>query len=214
MSSSSIPQLSELAQYNTTRPNDVEGIKWSLYDSITYPTTGQQQMQFYQIPQGQSGKTLANTNMTAAGALPSPQAFLIQTIELSFFPGEVISTYGPAAASGFINDSYKFWTSLAWLELYIASKAYLDEAPLLKFPPRNGMSGFAAASDTTTAAADGQTLIGYTSAGGPIYELNPPLLLTATTNFKITLNWPALVTISSQATVFCNMSGVLYRNSQ
>ena len=212
---SGIPTLDQLGQYNVNRPNDVEGIKWDLYDSITYPTTGVAQMQFFQIPQGQSGKTLADTNMTSAGALPSPQAFLVQTIQLMFLPtADAISTYGAAAASAFVNDTYKWWSSKAWLELYIGSKAYLDVAPLLKFPPENGLSGFSAASDTTTAAASGQTLVAYASAGGPIYEVDPPLLLTPTQNFKVTLNWPSLVTVTGAATVYCNLGGALYRNSQ
>lgn len=210
----SIPQLSELAQYNVNRPNDVEGLKWNLYDSLAYAAAGQSQLQFFQTPQGQGGKTLADTNMTSAGQLASPQSFLIQTIELFFFPGEVISTYGAATASTFVNDTYKFFSSKAWLELYIGSKAYLDEAPLMKFPPRNGLSGFAGGSDTTTAAASGQTLTAYASGGGPIFEVNPPLLLVPTQNFKITLNWPALVTVTNAAVVYVNMGGVLYRNSQ
>lgn len=214
MSSSSIPSLSELAQYNVNRPDQVEALKWSLYDTLAYAAAGQSQLQFFQVPKGQSGKTFAQTNMTAAGLLPAPQSFLIQTIELFFFPGEVISTYGPAAASSFVNDTYKFFSQPAWLELYIGSKAYLDEAPLLKFPPKNGLSGFSALSDTTTAAASGQSQIGYASGGGQVYELNPPILLVPTQNFNVTLNWPALVTVTNAASVVCNLGGILYRNSQ
>jgi hypothetical protein len=210
-----IPTLTELAQYNPNRPDQVEGLKWSLYDSLTYATTGQSQLTFFQQPQGgTANKTLANTDMTAAGALPAPQSFLITGIQLFFFPGDLISTYGAGAASAFINDTYKFWTQPAWLELFIGSKPYLDEAPLLKFPPANGMSGFAGISDSTTAGAAQQSQIGYASAGGMPYEVNPPVLLVATQNFKVTLNWPALVTITAAATVYCNLTGFLYRNSQ
>lgn len=209
-----IPQLSELGQYNVNRADSIEGLKWSLYDSIAYPTAGTTQMQFFQIPRGQSSKTLADTNMTAAGALPAPQCFLIQTIELFFFPGTAIATHGAAAASEFVNDTYNFYTSKAWLELYIGSKAYLDESPLLKFPPRNGMSGFSGMSDATTAASTAATQTSYASAGGPIYEMNPPLLLTPTQNFSVTLNWPSAITVTTAGTVYCNLGGVLYRNSQ
>ena len=211
---SQIPSLSELSQYNVNVAGQIEGLKWSLYDTLSYAQPGQTQLQFFQQPRGQGGKTLAQTNMTAAGALPAPQCFLINTIELFFFPGEVISTHGAAQASTFINDTYSFYSTPAWLELYIGSKAYLDESPLFKFPPRNGLSGFAAASDTTTAAASGQTLVGYGSAGGPVYELNPPILLTATQNFNVTLNWNAAQSITAAASVVCNLGGVLYRNSQ
>jgi hypothetical protein len=216
MSNQSIPSLSELTQYNVNRANAVEAIKWSLYDSLTYAAAGQSQLQFFQVPKGQSGKTYANTNMTAAGALPSPQSFLIQTIELSFFPGEnpALGAGTAATANSFVNDNWKFWSQPAYLELYIGSKAYLDEAPLMKFPPRNGLGGFSSQSDSTTAGATQLNQIGYASAGGPIYEVNPPILLVPTQNFSVTLYWPTLVTITNAATVYCNLGGVLYRNSQ
>jgi hypothetical protein len=100
------------------------------------------------------------------------------------------------------------------LELFIGSKAYLDESPLLKFPPANGLSGFAALSDTTTAGASQGTSVTYASAGGMPYELNPPILLVPTQNFKVTLNWPTVQTLTANANVVVNLSGVLYRNSQ
>lgn len=209
-----IPNLTELAQYNVNRPNQVEALRSSLYDTLSYQAAGQSQLQFFQTPKGQSGKTYAQTNMTLAGALPAPQSFLVQEIHLFMFPGELPSTQGAHAASAFVNDVYNFYTAPAWLEFYIGSKAYLDEAPLMKFPPPNGLSGFSALSDTTTAAASGATTIGYASAGGCPYELNPPILLVPTQNFNITLNWPSLQALSSAAIVVCNLQGILYRNSQ
>jgi hypothetical protein len=210
-----IPLLSDLGQYDVSGgAGQTEGIRWDLYDSAAYPTTGLQQIQFFQTPLGQNGKTFADTDMVTAGALPSPQKFLITDIRLGFYPGVQPSSLGAPAADSFINDTYKWWTSPAWLELFIASKPYLDLSPLILFPPGNGMSGFAAASDTTTAGAGQQTLIGYTQASGPVFEMQPPLLLTANTNFKVTLNWPALVTIGTQAKVFCHLGGYLYRQTQ
>lgn len=214
MTQSSIVPLSELSQYNPNVNNTVEAIRWSLYDSLTYSSAGQSQLQFFQVPKGQSGKTYANTNMTAAGLLASPQAFLIDSIQLTFFPGENPSTHGAGAASAFVNDTYTFWSSLAWLELYIGSKAYLDEAPLLRFPPRSGLSGFSSASDTTTAGATQFTGTSYATAAGPVFEMNPPILIPPTQNFNVTLNWPSLVTLSANATVFVHLEGTLYRNSQ
>jgi hypothetical protein len=209
-----IPSLDQLQQYNVNRADQVEGIKWSLYDSLAYATTGQSQLQFFQVPQGQNSKTLADTNMTSAGALPAPQAFLITGISLLFIPGVNPSSFGAAAASEFMNDTFNFYTKPAWLELYIGSKAYLDEAPLMRFPPTNGMSGFAAISDTSTAGASEQTQAVYATAAGDPYEVNPPLLLTATQNFKVTLNWPTLVTQTTAGKVYCHLTGYLYRNSQ
>jgi len=210
----SIPSLQELSQYNVNRPNAVEAICQSMYDSATYAQAGQVSLQFFQTPQGQSGKTLANTNMTSAGAMPAPQSFLIQAIELYFIPGENPSVQGAHAASAFVNDTFVFWTTPAWLQLFVGSKAYLQEAPLIKFPPMNGLSGFSGQSDATTAAATGFTGTSYATASGPIYEMNPPVLLVPTQNFTITLNWNTAQSITAAATVYCSLRGVLYRNSQ
>lgn len=211
-----IPSLSELQQYNVNRPDQVEAIRSSLYDTLAYAQAGQTQLQFFQTPKGQSGKTLADTNMTLAGTLASPQSFLVETVELMFFPGALPSIETAAntpAASAFINDTYKFFKPGGWLELFIGSKAYLDEAPLLKFPPRCGLSGFSALSDAASTATT-STQTGYASAGGPVYELDPPILLVPTQNFVITLNWPTAVALSAAGTVVCQLGGILYRNSQ
>lgn len=211
-----IPSLAELAQYNVNRPDQVEAIKSSLYDTVAYPTAGQTQLQFFQVPKGQSSKTFADTNMTNAGMLPAPQSFLVQSIELIFLPAEAsIAGNGALTTSDdFILDVYSF-AKAGWLEFFIGSKPYLDEAPLIKFPPKNGLSGWAAlAQNTSTAATAAVSFVSYASVGGPVYELNPPILLVPTQNFVVTLNWPSAVTLVNAARVVCNLGGILYRNSQ
>src|SRR5208283_5710573 len=128
--SSGIPSLSQLAQYNVNRPDAVEALQWNLFDTLQYVAAGQTQLQFFQVPKGQAGKTFAQTNMTIAGSLPAPQSFLIQTIELYLIPGSAIAFQGahPVGGNAFVNDTQLFYTSPAWLELFIGSKAYLDEA--------------------------------------------------------------------------------------
>jgi hypothetical protein len=209
-----IPSLEELRQFNVNRPDQIEAIKQSLYDDATYLAAGQTQLQFFQTPKGQSGKTLQDTNMTAAGALPAPQSFLVQSIELYMFPSEaLILTVGADTLATFMNNVYEVAKS-GWLELFIGSKPYLDEAPLMKFPPRCGLSGFAALSDTTTAGAARRSVLNYVSVGGPTYELQPPILLVPTQNFIVTLNWSAAVAITADMVIYCNLGGILYRNSQ
>lgn len=211
-----IPSLNELQQYNVNRPDQIEAIRSSLYDTLAYAQAGQTQLQFFQTPKGQNGKTFADTNMTTAGSLPSPQSFLVETIELYFFPGVLPSVESAAntpTAGNFMNDVYKFIRPGGALDLFIGSKSYLTEAPLLKFPPRCGLGGFGATSDAASTATT-STLINYASAGGPVYELDPPILLVPTQNFVVSLNWPTAVSVSAAATVVCQLGGVLYRNSQ
>ena len=209
-----IPSLTDLQQYNVNRADAVEAVYGNLYDTLTTAALGQTQLQFFQTPKGQNGKTLADTNMTVAGQLPAPQSFLVMSIELYFVPGDAVSIHGAAAANAYVQDVLSFYTGKAWLELFIGSKAYVDESPLMKFPPRCGLGGFAALSDATTPAAAGATQIGYAQASGPIYELNPPILLVPNQNFNVTLNWPVAIPLTVAGAVTVNMSGILYRNSQ
>lgn len=207
--------LDQLSQYNVNRPDQVEVIRQSLYDFTTYAQAGQTQLQFFQTPKGQSSKTFADTNMTNAGMLPSPQSFLVENIQIYLFPAvaELAGIGASTLHDDFIKDVYNVMTT-GWLELFIGSKPYLDEAPLMKFPPANGLSGYAALSDTTTAAADKNAWISYASNSGPIYEMSPQLLIPPTQNFVVTLNWPTAQAITAAARIGVVMGGVLYRNSQ
>lgn len=207
-----IPDLEQLRKFNVNRPGQVEVVRSSLYDFQAYAQAGQTSLQFFQVPQGQSNKTLADTNMTNAGALPSPQSFLIETIEIYFLPGNAISATGAIAAENW-NDVYDVFKS-GWLDLFIGSKSYLQEAPIGKFPPRCGVAGVGALADTTSAAASRVTVIDYASFGGPTYQLEPNILLVPTQNFKVSLNWPTAVAISVAGRIGISLGGILYRNSQ
>jgi hypothetical protein len=214
MSYQTPPGIHQLANFDPNLQAQTEAVKWNLYDTLAYATTGQQSLTFFQSPVGQNGKTLADTNMQAGGALPNPQQFLVTGIEIYFRPGTAVSTLGAPAVNEYAIDNEKFWMSPSWLTFLIGSKAYLNESPLIKFPPPNGLVGWAAMSDTTTAGAGQNNVISYATAAGECFEMNPPVLLTTNTNFNISLNWPALVTLTTAATVKVNLSGLLYRASQ
>lgn len=210
------PTLMNLQQYNTMVAGSVELTRSVLYDTVAYAQAGQTSLTFFQLPVGQSSKTYQDTNMTAAGQLPQPQSFLIQTMELYFYPA---STVLPANAglsttvgvSNFVNDTYKVFKYGSYLNLFIGSKNYVTDAPLQKFPPRNGLSGFAGIADTTVSSANS---VAYASNGGPVYEINPPILLTPNVNFNVSLNWNTAQAISAAGTIMCSMSGWLLRLSQ
>jgi hypothetical protein len=208
------PTIQQLENFDPNLMAQTEAVKWNIYDTLAYATTGQQSLTFFQSPVGQNGKTYADTNMLAGGALPNPQQFLVTGIEIYFRPGTAVSTVGAPAVNEYVIDTEKFWNAPAWLAFQIASKNYLNESPLLKFPPPNGLAGWAAMSDSTTAGAGQNGVISYATACGECFEMNPPILLTTNTNFSITLNWPALITLTTAATVKVNLSGLLYRASQ
>jgi hypothetical protein len=215
---SNIPTLDQLSQFQVNRPGAVEAIRQTLYDTTTYAAAGQTSLTFFQTPVGQGGKTLADTNMEAAGSLPNPKQFLIQSIEIHIMPAITPSNIGaaPGVKGGeFTNDMYAISTT-GYLNLFIGSKSYLTEAPLMKFPPKTYLNGMASASDSTTAAANAAYRMDYAHVSGRPYYVEPNILLVPTQNFNITLNWAAAVpTISTKtARVMVVLDGILYRNSQ
>lgn len=216
-----IPTLTELKSYDVNRAGAVEGVRQSLYDFQTYTaSSGHTSLTFFQVPNGQSSKTIADTNMELAGSLPAPKRFLVESVEIYFFPGvlpEQIKT--TLAIPEFINDMYTINKSGS-LNFFIGSKTYLEEAPIGRFPTKTGLQVEASnsifRSQASAADAQDQVSTSYAKSGGRPYYLDPPVLLTPTQNFKITLTWPTAVTLPSaaDARIGVVLDGILYRLSQ
>lgn len=208
-----VPKLSELAAYDVNRSGEFEGIKKSYYDFQTYAQAGQTSLNFFQVPVGQSSKTLADTNMQIAGSLPNPIRFLIQDVQVFIFPAGDLAQYGAQAVAENVNDVYDFAKS-GYLELNIGSKLYIQEGPLGRFPPANGLTVAAALADATTAGATMQSRVSYANTAGRVWLMQPQILLQPTQNFRISLLWPTAVALSAAARVGVVMSGIEYRQSQ
>lgn len=218
--SGGIPTVDQLSQYSVNRQNQYEGIRQTLYDFQTYGTAGTTQMQFFQVPVGQGGKTFEDTNMVAAGTLPSPIKFLVQSIEIFFFPGvlnvQAEDTAAPLTPSQFINDVAAI-NKAGWLELNVGSKNYLREAPIGVFPPKTGLKGMGAvATSIAGSTASSFNDISFATLGGRPYFIEPNVLLEPTQNFNVTLNWATAVALPSSAAgrIGIKLDGILYRLSQ
>ncbi len=242
MARGTIPSLTEALNYSVNRKNDVEGVRQSLYDFLLYPTAGQTQLTFFANPIGQPGssspglttasaKTLADTNMEAAGQLPAPKMFLLESIEIVFQPGSVstaatftpqVAHYAAAAPAatdsatktgGAINDISAVYGA-GYGNLFIGSKTYLTEAPIGRFPPKTRleMDAAIASNNATTQTIEMATI----KAGGRPYYVEPAILLPSTQNFNFTLNWPVAVATPSgfNGRIGAIFDGYLYRNSQ
>jgi hypothetical protein len=235
-----VPALNELMSYGVQRPDAIEAVRNTLYDFLLYPTAGLLQFLFFQLPQGQglstaqgnagNPKTLADTNMEAAGQLPSPKAFLATSIEIIFFAGSVATanTYTPQVLSTFIavpvagtvpistgalND-INVVTQGGFVNMFISSKSYVTEAMVQTFPPKTGLQ--VDSSVSTNSATTGAIGIASAHVSGRPYYLNPPVLLTPNTNFSVSVNYPALVATPSgfNGRIGCRVDGFLYRNAQ
>lgn len=209
------PNLSDLRKFAVNRPGAIEAIYEPLYDYQTYPAAGTSTLSFFQNPVGQNSTTLEDTNMRAAGSMPSPQQFLVTNIQVDFRPGISPTTLGAADANSFTKDAEKI-LSQGVLRFTVGSKDYLVSFPLGLFPPVNRLTGYAALSNATTAAAGLATRIDYAQAGGPMFQLTP-VLLQSTQNFVVRLEWPDGV-VATPSTVAgrigVRLGGYLYRNSQ
>lgn len=212
--------IQQLREYAVNRQDQYEITKQSLYDTQTYSSSGQTILTFFQNPIGQNGKTKADTNLESAGQLPAPKYFLVESIEILFFPGEnPVETYATPGAAGdgpssFSNDVYTFAQN-GYLDFFIGSKSYLTEAPLGRFPAKTKLDADYAVATDAGATAFSLTADYATMCGRP-YFIDPQITLMPNQNFNITLNWPTAVSLPStnDATVKVIMDGLLYRLSQ
>lgn len=209
--------LSKMKRFDVNRAGAVEALWAPLYDYQTYPAAGVNELIFFQVPQGQGGKSLDDTNLEIAGSLPAPKEFLITSVQVVFYPaadpGRSADTAVGSVATNW-NDVYALSQS-GHVRLFIGSKEYVVDAPIGKFPSRWWLRGSdAVAVTTTTAATDRGTVIDYANFGGPIYEVVPYRLIP-TQNFSVTLRFAnGVVPITADSRIGVVLGGFLYRLSQ
>jgi len=233
------PNLEDFKRAIVADVGAVEVIKQSLYDTLIYPLAGVNTLRFFQTPLGQgagangsaqpgnagAAKHLADTNMDVAGQLPAPQAFWIQSIEVDVQPGssaaantfalQVPSAFAVATAAANnpgLTDVNAIYSTGA-LVLTIGQKQYLQEAPLLYFPPKCRFELDLALN--TTSGTVGEVVKGKLKAGGRPYALDPGLGIMTSMNFDVTLSWPILVPLpTNNAQVRVILDGWLFRAVQ
>lgn len=203
--------LPSLAAYNPNRPDSTEAIWQPFYDFQAYASAGVTSQTFFQVPQGQAGKTYADTNMQLAGQFPAPTAFLCTAIMVFFDGGATDSTnLTTFAAQTNINDVIAVANS-GFLEFTIGGKVYLRDAPLGKFAPNFTVNGFTSIAIAATAPVAVQT--GFARAAGRYYEITP-FLIPQSQNFNIQLNWPTAQATSTTGRIGVILDGFYYRQSQ
>lgn len=195
-----------------------------LYDSANYATAGQNQIVFFTAPSGQGTttapgatgtKTLADTNMTAAGQLTKGNEFYMIGQELMLFPGESPEQNLGAGATvnGFVNDTYIIGKS-GVLTLQIGSnRNYIQDGPLMIFPPAARLAVASGIGGSSTAGTQSVLSVNYAQWTGEPYAITP-VYIEATQGFQETLQWPALVTVQATARLFSRLRGYLIRNAQ
>jgi hypothetical protein len=230
-----MPTAADFNSRRVTNPGQSEIIRQRLYDYQLYAYAGTTQLSFFQQAVG-SGltsavsstvgavKTLWDTNMTLPGSLASGSAYMVESIEVVFFPGSVqtANTYTPigmsvfnatssAAVNAALNDNNTFYQS-GLLEFNILSKNYLRETPLLAFPPKaNFALDAAVASNSATTA---EVALAQARAAGRPYYIDPAISIQPAVNFEVVLKWPAATALSFNARVGVILDGYFMRASQ
>lgn len=220
MPRNNVPDLQNLQKFAVNRQGQYEVLRQTLYDFQTYANAGQTSLQFFQVPLGQGGKTIADTNQDSAGQLPQPKWFLVESIEIHFFPGIDPGTeVTTIAETEFTNDVYAVAKGGS-LNFFIGSKTYVEEAPLIRFPPKTRLNVEAAHSifytEASASDAAAQVSTDYAAACGRPYFIDPEVLLIPNQNFKVTLSWPSVVALPSSVDgrIGVILDGILYRQSQ
>jgi hypothetical protein len=229
------PSAADFNARRVTNPGQSEVIRARLYDYQIYPAAGTTQLTFFQSPIGQgttsavgatvgTAKTFFDTNQELGGQLPSGKSFLIESVEIVFFPGATATGYIPvseafvgttATASQItpISDSNVFYNA-GLVELNILSKNYIRETPAIAFPPKANYDLSAAyGNGATTGISQGAQLL---KACGRPYFVEPSIALQPAVNYELTLKYPAGVALPSgfNGRVGVIFDGYLMRASQ
>lgn len=187
-----------------------EAIAGALYDYQAYAAAGQQQLTFFQVPQGQGvtifggggAKTYEDTNMEIGGMLTAGMAFRVRAIEIVFVSGvqpanDFVSGVAPVAKVNLAaNDQ---WTAYkrGWLEFSVLNKVYNRDAPLSMYNPRSALSLQAAAAITTDVAAQNEQFMATNMIPVGAPYIITPITLTANLKFKVQIQWTQAVALPS-----------------
>lgn len=231
------PTLEQFAANVAMVIGKIEVVEQELYDRITYPHAGLNQIIFFQNPVGagfssESGnggntKTLADTNMTQNGQLPAPQAFWIDNIQADVDPGSTVANTNDyttliptvAVAAAAITDATGVQDKNAilnagWLRLTIGEKPYYTHGPLSYFPPRSQKRvDISRGNSDTTTHNDVTTSLMWLY--GDLRTLDPGLGIATGVNFSVQVNFPVLqATVTNNARIKIMLGGWLFRSAQ
>jgi hypothetical protein len=202
--------LSNLAQYNPNRADQIEGIWQPFYHNQVYLAAGQASLQFFNVA---FNGNYTITNMPAAAFFPAPTAFLCTAMMLNFISGAAVTSTA-AAPTAAQEANWADTVAVAnggYVEFVIGGKVYLRDSPSGKFAPNYTIAGAAAFGGTLTAPA--LSTVNYARAAGRYYEITP-FLIPQTQNFSVTLYTPTLIPVSVNGSIIATIDGFYYRQSQ
>lgn len=235
------PTIQDFAENAVGIKDKIELIWQPLYDWVLFPTAGAALIPFFQVPQGQGWsaqplaaaavKTVADTNLTQPGLLPSPQCFWVDGIEVYFDPGAVATAnlfahaiptvyLGTAAAASTVNlNDCNMVLRSGTLSFTIMQKEYYRDGPLYRLPPRAFMEYHGNQSICGTNAQPGSLSTMGAHGNGSCVRFEPGYGIKETTNFGVTIGFTPPVVTTAPGSGFNGRLGVflngwLFRGAQ
>lgn len=206
--------------------SDMDVIWDPLYDFNTYLAAGQLSLSFFSTPIGQGttsapgatgSKSIADTNMDSAGQLGKGNQFYMTGVEILFYPG-IDPGRGDVASADigeFVDDVYDVAKSGVVTFKVGSGRTYIEQGPLMLFPPSSRLAVESALSAEAATAGDLFGEVNYATFSGEVYTI-VPLLLDANQVFTFNISWPALVPLDSGAAgrIGARLRGYRIRNAQ
>jgi len=183
--------------------NQPQSFPHLLFDTQTYTSTTTLNLTFFQAVQ--ADPTLGN--IEAPGSFPTPKFFALESIGLDILLRP--AAQAGHAATGPVDDVAQLvLQGRGILQLEYQNKVY-GPWPLSAFQASGGPTGFGWA--TMTAEAQ----VSYANNGIPNgigYGMNQQIIFKPNANFKVTLRWPAALTLANGNTLLrVWMYGALYQ---
>jgi hypothetical protein len=160
---------------NLTYSNLGEKLDWSYYDKLVLAAAGTE-FTMFQVPVGQGGKTLADTNMKTAGQVPTNQGFIIRAVRAEFLSHAVKATAD-------LELLYN-WLRVVTVQLFIDGKDAIYQKPLTE------IMGIPLLFHVTPTVAGNNELIGSMGRFLGINPLNIPIMLGRNTHFEVRITYP------------------------
>jgi|GEM_PF-1203902 len=166
----------------------VQSLSYSLYDQVSFAQSAAfTRTILFQSPLGQAGKTLAQTNLSQAGSLPTPQRFTIYKI-----CAHISNNTIPADLQNLLQN--------VSFQLAIGSKVY-QQGPLSMFPAGRGWKVDAAANVGVPPAGSAPV---FSTSNGPLSSdaglLDIPITIEETEQFSVSLNPETAFNLTANST--------------
>jgi hypothetical protein len=176
--------------------NEEEGLSWPMYDSVPMLVAGSTNLQFFQVPIGQGGKTQLDTNMRAAGLIQQGRYYDVYSIGFGFQNSAAVALL-PADAREIVDTGF--------LTFSIQDREVFS-ARLNMLPYGGGLTGVG-----TLAAG----VVEFAASGIPDhrvrYQMKRKIRIPRNVNFVVTCQWPVAVTPAVQLNAIVWLDGVLWR---